>query len=154
MRRFAVDTTVSVDKSIAEIRALVLGYGGTAFAQAEGSSKYGVQFGMKERFVKFILPLPDRNDKRYLRDGRGSVRRQDRRLAHWEQDCRSRYRALALAIKAKLEAVETGITTFEEEFYAHILLPGGQTVYEMTRQNVALAYQSGSTPKALMAGVD
>ena len=154
MRRFAVGTTVSVDKSIGEIRSMVMRYGGTTFGQAEGSSKFGIQFGMKERFVKFILPLPNRDDKRYARDGRGAVRNQDWRFAKWEQDCRSRYRALALAIKAKLEAVETGITTFEEEFYAHILLPGGQTVYELTREKVNLAYKSGETPKMLMAGVE
>lgn len=154
MRRFASDTSVSVDSSIAEIRGLVLRYGGKAFGQAEGDSKFGVQFAMKERFVKFILPLPNREDKKYLRDGRGTARGPEWRLAKWEQDCRSRYRALALAIKAKLEAVETGITTFEEEFYAHILLPNGQTVYDLTKKNVAMAYASGQTPKMLMAGVE
>jgi hypothetical protein len=37
-------------------------------------------------------------------------------------------------IKTKLEAVESGITEFEAEFYAHTVLPGGQTVYEATRE--------------------
>ena len=40
---------------------------------------------------------------------------------------RQRWRALALCIKAKLEAVECGITSFEEEFLAHVVMPNGQT---------------------------
>lgn len=46
----------------------------------------------------------------------------------YEQAGRQRWRALALVIKAKLEAVGTGIVTFEEEFLAHIVLPSGRTV--------------------------
>jgi hypothetical protein len=35
---------------------------------------------------------------------------------------------LLLIIRAKLEAVESGITTLESEFLANILLPDGGTV--------------------------
>ena len=49
-------------------------------------------------------------------------------FAEWQQACRQRWRALALVIKAKLEAVETGIATFEQEFLAYIVLPNGQSV--------------------------
>jgi hypothetical protein len=44
-------------------------------------------------------------------------------------------------IKAKLEAVAAGITIFEDEFLAHIVLPGGQTVAETIRENIAIAYR-------------
>ena len=42
----------------------------------------------------------------------------DEKTAHgrWEQACRQRWRALALVIKAKLEAIDAEISTFEEEF--------------------------------------
>lgn len=46
----------------------------------------------------------------------------------WEQACRQRWRALSLCIKAKLEAVAAGITTFEHEFLAHFLTGDGRTV--------------------------
>ena len=58
-------------------------------------------------------------------------------------------RVLALVVKAKLEAVECGIATFEEEFYAHIVMPGGKTLYQLTRDNVELAYKTGKVPPLL-----
>jgi hypothetical protein len=51
-------------------------------------------------------------------------------LEAWEQACRSRWRALLLCIKAKLEACAVGITTFDSEFLAHIVTGDGRTVAE------------------------
>ena len=55
---------------------------------------------------------------------------QRRRPRHHDREeaCRQRCRALLLIIRAKLEAVESGITTLEIEFLANILLPDGGTV--------------------------
>lgn len=61
----------------------------------------------------------------------------------WEQACRQRWRALALVIKAKLEAVESGISVFEDEFMANIVLPGGRTVSEEVRPRIAAMYEGG-----------
>ena len=61
----------------------------------------------------------------------------------WEQACRQRWRALSLCIKAKLEACESGITTFEEEFLAQLVLPGGVTVAEKIMPSI----MSGKMPK-------
>lgn len=61
----------------------------------------------------------------------------------WEQGCRQRWRALALVIKAKLEAVESGITTFEEEFLAHIVMPDGMTVGNHVRPTIQAWYSGG-----------
>lgn len=64
----------------------------------------------------------------------------------WEKACRQRWRALALCIKAKLEAVECGITTFESEFLAHIVLPSGETMADRALPYIAQAYETNSTP--------
>jgi hypothetical protein len=50
---------------------------------------------------------------------------------------------LALVIKAKLEAVASGITTFEDEFMAHIMMPDGLTVGKHIKPTIAAAYASG-----------
>ena len=60
--------------------------------------------------------------------------------------------ALALVIKAKLEAVAAQISTVEEEFLAHICLPDGSTVGDWAAPQLAIAYERGSMP-ALMPGV-
>jgi len=54
-----------------------------------------------------------------------------------------------LVIKAKLEAVETGITTFQDEFLAHIMLPDGSTVSEFVGPQLEIAYENGEMPRLL-----
>jgi hypothetical protein len=70
----------------------------------------------------------------------------------WEQVGRQRWRALALAIKAKLEAVQSGITTFEEEFMAHVVMPNGQNLGVWIVPQIAEAYEKKKMPPLLAAG--
>lgn len=141
---FAEGTTVSVEKSRAEIEKLITRYGAqsTAFMTAPGRSV--VCFEADGRRIMFELTLPDIAEKRFQRDGRGSLMSQPKRMEKWEQACRQRWRALALVIKAKLEAVESKITTFEDEFLAHIVMPDGQTVATHIKPRIAQAYEQGS----------
>lgn len=69
----------------------------------------------------------------------------------YDQAVRQKWRALALVIKAKLEAVESGITVFDDEFMAHIALPDGQTVGQFMRPQIVKAYETGSMPPLLPA---
>ena len=55
-------------------------------------------------------------------------------------------------IQAKLEAVECGISMFEDEFMANIVLPGGQTVSDFMKPQIEKAYELG-TPPQLLPGV-
>lgn len=71
------------------------------------------------------------------------------RKAAYEQAVRQRWRALALLIKSKLEAVESGITVFEEEFMAHVVLPDGKTVGQHLLPQIAHSYESGHMPPLL-----
>jgi len=63
-----------------------------------------------------------------------------------DAEVRRRWRALVLVVKGKLEAVESEIVTFEEEFLAHLVLPNGQTVGSEVRPMVAQAYETGIMP--------
>ena len=53
-------------------------------------------------------------------------------------------------IKAKLEAVESGISVFEEEFLAHLVMPDGKTVGQSILPQVEAAYQTGKMPSLLL----
>jgi hypothetical protein len=107
---------------------------------------------MKSRRIKFTLPLPDKNLKEFTHtESRGARRSPEDAAKHWEQACRQRWRALALAIKAKLEAVESEITSFEEEFMAHIVLPSGETVGAWMVPQIQGAYESKKMPPLLGA---
>ena len=50
---------------------------------------------------------------------------------------------------ALAEAVEAGISVFEDEFMAAIVLPDGQTVGEVMREQIAIAYRDGKMPPLL-----
>ncbi len=108
---------------------------------------------MRGKFIRFVLLMPDRNDKQFkLTKTRRSSRSDDSAYKAWEQACRQRWRALALVVKAKLEAVESGISTFEEEFLANIMLPNNQTVGQYVLPQVEIAYETGQMP-ALLPGL-
>lgn len=152
MTRYAQDTSVSTDASRAEIEKTLRRYQADQFIYGWDSQAAMVGFRAFGRQVKFVLPLPDRRAREFTHTPeRGLERSAGQAEAAWEQACRQRWRALALAIKAKLEAVESGIATFEDEFLAYVLLPNGQTVGEWTRPQLADAYDNGAMP-ALLPG--
>ncbi len=64
---------------------------------------------------------------------------------------RQRWRALLLVLKAKLEAVESKIATFESEFLSHIVLPDDRTVAQHVMPLIAQAYETGAMPRRLLA---
>ena len=59
--------------------------------------------------------------------------------------------ALLLIIRAKLEAVESGITTLESEFLANLVLPDGGTVGDWLAPQIDEAYATGKMPPMLQA---
>lgn len=128
MGKFAARTEVSVEQSNAEIEAITKRYGADGFMIGWEIDKAMVQFRCANRYVRFVLNTP-------FSDG--------------EQSRKQKWRALALVIKAKLEAVDAGIATFESEFLANVVLPDGATVYERAREKIQIAYDGGSAPQML-----
>jgi hypothetical protein len=143
MRKFAADTSVSVEKSRAQIEKMITQYGAMSTGIFNGPGRAVLAFECSNRRVAFTLPLPLPDDKQFLRDGRNSIRTPARRREVWEQTCRQRWRALYLIIKAKIEAIQSGITTFEDEFLAHIVMPEGGTVGNLVRPAIAAIYDGG-----------
>lgn len=151
MARFAENTEVPVEKSRSEIERLIVRYGATSTAFMSGSGRAMIAFEASGRRILFELPLPEITEKRFEKDGRGTIRAPAKRHEIWEKACRQRWRALALVIKAKLEAVQSGITTFEDEFLAHIVMPDGQTVAQHVKPTIAASYKSGNIHPLLPA---
>lgn len=155
MSRFAAETTVPVEKSRAEIESILSRYGASRFGYMIDTTGAAIAFEARGRRVRFELPLPAKEAYRMApRRARDVVprRRSDEDThRHWEQACRQRWRALALVIKAKLEAVECGITTFEDEFLAHIVLPSGETIGQWAVPQLESVYSQGRMPPLLPA---
>ena len=150
MGKFAENTSVSSEKSRMEIERILGKYGADGFMYGWETERAVVAFRMNGRHVKFVLPMPDRTSREFTHTPEKNMRRSETAAAAaYEQSVKQRWRALALVIKAKLEAVESGITVFDNEFMAHIQLPNGETVGDWMRPQIALAYEKGDMPKLL-----
>ena len=148
---YAKKTTVPVDKSRREIERTLERYGATGFAYGWRESEAMIGFETNGKSVRFVLPLPNRDDFKNPKRG-WEPRPQAAIDRDYNQAKRQRWRALSLAIKAKLEMVEVGITTFEEEFLPHIVMPNGQTFAEWALPQLEEMTLAGKMPKLLPAG--
>ena len=147
MPQYAKNTTVSSELSRIEIEKILIRYGADNFAYASGNGMALIGFVMYGRQVKFVLPMPRLDE--FSKTPTGRDRTENSKYEAWEQACRQRWRALKLVIQAKLEAVECGISMFEDEFMANIVLPGGQTVSDFMKPQIEKAYALGQPPQLL-----
>ncbi len=158
MTQYAAETKVPIEKTRAEIESTVRRYGADAFVSGWEGERASVQFRCGGRYVRLSMVLPSRSAPDFATTLKGNqhakaevARSKASGDKLWDQACRQKWRALALMIKAKLEAIESGIVTFEEEFFAHVIMPDGRTVYEHAKAPLALAYDSGEV-RPLLGG--
>ena len=153
---YATGTTVSPEKTRWEIEAVLKRYGAVGFAYASEARCARIEFLANKRRVRFDVTLPDPKDARFRSTARGRWRYPGERSdamsakAH-EAEVRRLWRALLLAIKAKLEVVQSGMAIFEEEFLGNIVMPDGRTVGEHVAPKIAQAYASGRAVALLPA---
>ena len=145
---FAEKTVVPVDRSKSEIERLLTRYGATSFASGWDSGRAVITFRAHDRVLRFVLPLPSPSDRRFV-DARGD---KNAARSRYEQELRRLWRALLLVIKGKLEAVESKIVSFEQEFLPYVVLPDGRTVADAVAPAVAESYRTGAV-RALLPEV-
>lgn len=146
---YAETTTVSVEKSVAEIVTLVRARLGSQIAQLDDDDRYVIAFSMEGRQVRFVVQFDSLSHKRFDLDGRGTRRTPAARRAQWEQHRRQRMRALLLVIKAKFESIESKVETFEQAFLANVVMPDGSLLGDLARPAIASAYETGRMPPLL-----
>jgi hypothetical protein len=136
---YAQNTTVPVEKTRGEIEQLLsrqkCTQSGTSVDYEANRAR--VQFKAKDRIVRFEITLP----KRPAYSGPGSAM-----WRKYEQAERRIWRALLLVLKAKFEAIESGITVFEEEFLAQIVTSDNSTVGAHVLPMVTEMYTTGQLP--------
>lgn len=141
---YAADTSVPVERSVAEIRKTVQKYGASNFGTMEEGRRAAVTFQFGGKRILIDILLPDPTDARFRRTpAQGFTRSPEQQREAWEQACRSKWRALALIVKAKREVVEAGVTTIEEEFLPFFMLPGGGRVKDRVIPDLERALETG-----------
>lgn len=138
--KYAADTSVPIDRSRGEIEAMLSRRGATAFGYGQEGGRAAIMFRLPTCSVRIELKLPAA--KEFAVSDGGRTRKQTAQQQAWAQACRARWRALALVIKAKLVAVDAGITTVEEEFQANLVLPDGRRVGDVVAAEYRLAVES------------
>jgi hypothetical protein len=124
-RVFAEDTKVPVSQTRAQIEVLLRKVDARRIVTMDEFLEVVVMFNLDGRLIKLRKEVPgDADDQR--------------RCAIW--------RALLLVVKAKTEAVAQGITSVEQEWLAHVLLPDGQTVGQWIEPQLRDAYDTGAMP--------
>lgn len=139
---YASGTTVPIERSRAELERILKRYGASELSTFNSNVTAAVGFVAHGRRVRFTLQLSDGSDapekvkrRRYNSKVRGYQSAEARQDIWADKENRRRWRALLLSIKAKLEAVSSGVAGFDEEFLANIVTPGGEsTVYEVLKK--------------------
>lgn len=147
---YAAQTKVPISKTKTDIEELLAKHGAVGFAYATEGDRALIAFNMGGRRVQIMLVVPSIDD--FPRTPRNTRRTAAAQQSGWGQACRQRWRAL-LIIRAKLEAVESGITTLESEFLANLVLPDGVTVGDWLAPQIDEAYGTGRMPPMLSLGV-
>ena len=146
---YAENTSVPVEKSRAEIERLLTRHKCAKFMAGVDHEQHRatIQFQAHNRIIKFEIDLPNPADPKFKKIKNSYLQRTASGVMKVvEQEERRVWRALLLVIKAKLEAVESGIATFEQEFLAHVLLPNQQTVAEFIGPTINQIYETGRMP--------
>lgn len=136
MRRFAERTSVPVATTQAEIQRLLQAHGATSFMTGSAPGQALLMFELRKRRVKFLIPLLV------------AKRSADEKKVAAEH--RRMYRALLLVLKAKLEAVNSGIVTFDTEFLPYIVTSGAVTVAEQIVPKLEEALEDGGRLPSLL----
>lgn len=146
---YGAQTKVPLSRTKTDIKELLTKHGATGFAYATEGVRSLVAFSMSGRRVQIMLVMPSIDD--YARTPRNSETTAAGQRTAWEQACRHRWCPLVLTIRAKPEAVASGITMLESEFPADIVLPEGGMVGEWLAPDIWQASGTGSLPPMLRA---
>lgn len=136
---YAQRTQVPANQTRNEIESLLMKAGASGFMYGHINGQTMIVFELRERRLRFLVPMPQ------LNKSRTNQREVD-------QETRRRWRALLLVLKAKLEAVDSAIVHFDEEFLAHIVVQGSQTVGDVMIPQMKEALAGGKLPPLLGAG--
>ena len=147
MTRYASSTSVSVEKSQQEVQRILRNYGADRFGTMEDRESAHLMFEYNKLTIQITVPLPKREE--FENTDTGRTRKKTQIDQAYEQAVRQRWRALVLAVKAKLEAVESEISTIEQEFMAFVIMPDGKRLGDKIIPQLGKMAETGEMPKLL-----
>lgn len=164
MGHYAEGTSVPVSRSREELQRILERAGALEIAFATGAGgRARCAFRLKSTGLLVALEVPPvdpaalarklgiRSDRYSKKEGRW-LKPHELALAKADGEHRRRWRALLLVVKAKLEAIASGISTFEGEFMAGVVLANGRTLEAELAPKLKELAESGAVPSLLPSG--
>lgn len=151
MSKYAQGTSVDSIRSRIELETMLQSFGAGQIATLTDKGRAIVQFTAHDRMIRLTLPMPSRDDNDIRSSPTGKDRSDGAIQKAFDQEIRRRWRSLVLLVKAKITAINDGIVEFEEEFLPHVVMADGVTLYERTKEPIAIEYASGK-PNQLLLG--
>lgn len=148
-QQYAHATTTTKTATLAELEKVLGKYGCTSFFAGTDGGDATIAFRVHGLNILMRVPLPDIGEKRFTHTPTGLPRNPDKVFDEHQAAVRATWRALLLFVKAKLVGVDQRLTTIEQEFLPHILLPGGGTFGDRVLPEIREAYETGRMPPLL-----
>ncbi len=150
---YAKNTKVSVAQTKADIEAAMRRWGADGFMSSWEGDISTVAFKYKGLEARISLAMPDRDSEEILfTPARRFMRGVEEQKKAYEQAVRQRWRALLIYIKANLEAIDSGIISFEQAFLPHFVLNDGRTVTDSLMPQIYNALEAGELLPMLSQG--
>jgi hypothetical protein len=147
MSQYAKNTSVSIESSQREVQKILRKYGADRFGFMEDHTTAYLMFSFSNLQIQISVNIPSREGFEKTETGR--IRKNSQIDQAHEQAVRQRWRALVLTVKAKLEAVETGISTIEKEFMAFVMMPDGKQLGDHLVPRLLQIAETGKMPRLL-----
>jgi hypothetical protein len=146
--KYAAGTSISIAKSRADIERFLARHKATGFMYGEQGGVAMIAFELEGRRYRMDLRYPPLSSFENLGTNQYTARmsQQERMVAAQEKEKLRLWRGLVLLVKAKLEAVSSGITTLEEELLSYTIMPNNQTVGEWLEPQLKEVYRTGKMP--------
>lgn len=148
-KKYAATTTTPVGNTRNEIESLLTKHGADDIAFGTIQGHVVVGFTHSSRQVRYVVALPDPGAPEFARTPTGLRRSANEAAKAHQQAVRSIWRSMALVIKAKFVAIDSGVSSFEAEWGWSIVLPNGRTVGSMVAPAIEESYSSGHVPPLL-----
>jgi hypothetical protein len=151
-RKFAEGTTVQAGSTKGQIEDLLTSHGCDRYGTMADFATAWILFQHEGIGYKISIQLPDPDDKaftEYVSRGTRYARADTAARDLYVKELNRRWRALYMVMKAKLVAVDEGITTFVDEFLSHAVLPGGDSFGEHYAPELRKAALDGRMPGVL-----
>jgi hypothetical protein len=146
---YAENTSVSPARTREELEKFLVRKGATGYAAGWEVDRNVVSFIWRDRHVRVEVPLLDRTDPKITHSEGGRRRTARQQEEAYDKMIRSRWRAVFLIIKAKVETIELGASTLDQEFGMSYVLPDGTTVAENVLPRLQEAFATGRVPALL-----